>query len=77
MKAEKLTDGDIFIEFDLKAGSRLADMIIKHATRMPSAALDLSSILRKAKYETSSTFRQPPGAWEAGARNPRVRSRGG
>ncbi|MDE2089944.1 MAG: hypothetical protein KGJ12_07980 [Gammaproteobacteria bacterium] len=77
MKADQLTDGSIFIEFDLKAGNRLADAVIKHATHMPSAALDLSSILRKAKYETGSTFRQPPGAWEPGARNPRVRSRGG
>ena len=77
MKAEKLSDGGIFIEFDLKTGNRLADAVIKHATHMPTAALDLSSILRKAKYEIGSTFRQPPGAWKPGARNPRVRSRGG
>ena len=65
MKAEQLTDGGIFIEFDLKAGNRLVDAVIKHATHMPSAALDLSSGLPDFLYQwhreltASSDFVKP------------------
>lgn len=71
MKAEKLDNEQILMEFNIKEGDKLAEAIIKHAQHMPNAALELSSILRKAKYDASNTFRQPPKAWDLGARSPR------
>ncbi len=76
MKTEKLNDGRILMEFSIKEGDKLAEAIIKHATHMPNAALELSSLLREAKYQAGNTFRQPPRAWEPGARSPRSVSSG-
>ncbi len=64
MSAEKLPDGSIRIEFDIDKSDKLAAAIIKDAEDMPSVLLELSSLLREAKYSARNAFRQPPHAFD-------------
>jgi hypothetical protein len=64
VNVEKLPDGSLRVEFDLKQGNELAAAVIRHAEDMPSALLELSSLLRAAWYEARNTFEQPPHAFD-------------
>lgn len=71
MKAHPLENGTILIEFDIEAGHKLADAIAQHnADNMPSALIELASLLHKASYAAHDEFRQPPHAWEPGLPHP-------
>lgn len=64
MKVEKLVDGSLCVELDLKQGNELAATVIRHAEDMPSTLLELSSLLRAAWYEARNAFEQPPHAFD-------------
>lgn len=69
MKVEKREDGSLRVELDLKQGNELASAVIRNAEDMPSALLELSSLLRAAWYEAKNTFEQPPHAFDERAPN--------
>jgi hypothetical protein len=64
MKLERLPDGSLRIEFELKQGNEFASAIIRRAEEMPSVLLELSSLLREAWYEAKNRFEQPPHAFD-------------
>lgn len=64
MKVEKHPAGGLKIEFDMAEADAIADDFIRHAEALPSAALNLSSLLREAQYAARDHFRQPPNPWE-------------
>lgn len=64
MKVEKSGDGVITLELSSAEADQLAGDFIQHAEHLPSAALDLASLLREAKYGARDNFRQPPNPWE-------------
>lgn len=64
MKVERLANGVVRLEIELAAGNELAAAVIRHAEDMPSALLELSSLLRAAWYEARNTFEQPPHAFD-------------
>lgn len=73
MKVENLPDGHVVLQFTPEEARKLDAGIAKHTGQgMPSEALNLSSTLRAAGYEIADDFRQPPHAWEPGARFPTV-----
>lgn len=67
MEVKKSDDGYVLLDIDLKEGDSLADEIIEHTgkTDMHTAMLDLSSLLRQAKFEAQDQFRPPPPDSEA------------
>lgn len=78
MKADTLDTGNpetdtLRLTFDLAEAEALAEAIIHHnSDNMPSALLELASLLRQANYEAHDDFRQPPHAWEPGRQHPSV-----
>lgn len=64
MKVEKTAAGGLRIEFDMAEADAVATDFIRHAEALPSAALNLSSLLREARYAARDHFRQPPNPWE-------------
>ncbi|MGA7800574.1 MAG: hypothetical protein WCC36_07160 [Gammaproteobacteria bacterium] len=71
MKVEKLPDGHVVLQFTPKEAHKLDAEIAEYTGNdMPTEALNLSSALRSAWYEVNDNFRQPPHAWEPGARFP-------
>ena len=64
MKVEKNGDGALTLELSSAEADQLAGDLIQHAEHLPSAALDLASLLREAKYGARDNFRQPPNPWE-------------
>jgi len=71
MKVEKQSDGTYLLEFTAKEAHAIDEDIAKYTGHdMPTQALNLSSTLRAAWYEANDEFRQPPNAWEPGARFP-------
>ncbi|MGH8671107.1 MAG: hypothetical protein ACREUA_03580 [Burkholderiales bacterium] len=50
----------------------LTKRIILHAEDAPTAMLNLAYFLNEARYRAADGFRQPPGAWEPGAKHPRT-----
>lgn len=76
MKAQIRTGETVLIECDLKQGNDLADAIVQHNDdNMPSALLELASLLHKAHYRAHDEFRQPPHAWEPGVPHPSLSKR--
>lgn len=67
MHVTRTDNGDFIVELALDEGNRLASAIVQHAEELPSAALDLASLLRQARYRANDDFRQPPDPWEPGA----------
>lgn len=67
MEVRKDNQGHVLLDIDLKEGTRLADEIIEHTGKLDlhTAMLDLSSLLRQAKFEAEDEFRQPPPDAEA------------
>ena len=63
-------DGRVELTLPLKEGDRLADTMIQHAEVLSSAELELSSLLKEAKYVSEDDFRQPPGAFTEEGPNP-------
>lgn len=70
MKVERTEDGHILLEMEIGTGNKLADEIHAHADEMRSPVLELSSLLRGARYNASNEFRQPPNAWGPDAAAP-------
>ena len=70
MKVERTEDGHILLEMEIGTGNKLADEIHAHASEMRSPVLELSSLLREARYNASNDFRQPPNAWGPDAAPP-------
>ncbi len=70
MNIKKLADGSIEIELHKSKLAPIARAIIGHAEDMHSTVLDFADILRAAGYAMRDNFRQPPHAWDAGARHP-------
>ncbi|MFP4130735.1 hypothetical protein [Thiohalospira sp.] len=70
MKVERTEDGHILLEMEVGAGNKLADEIHAHAAEMRSPVLELSSLLREARYNAGNDFRQPPNAWGPDAAPP-------
>ncbi len=70
MNVKNLQDGRIVIEIEKSELGRIAGPVIKHAEDMHSVVLDFADILRSAEYAMRDKFRQPPHAWDAGARHP-------
>lgn len=64
MKVERRADGSVWLEIELAVGNELASAVIRNAADMPSALLELSSLLREAWYEAKNTFEQPPHAFD-------------
>lgn len=64
MNIEKLPGGGLKIELTMDEADNIASDFIRHAEDLPSAALDLSSLLREAQYAVRDHFRQPPNPWE-------------
>lgn len=73
MNVEKGTDGTIRLTCEIAEGDALAEALIEHADSVSSAALNLSSILRAARYSAGNSFRQPPDPWSPGTRHPSYR----
>lgn len=70
-------DGKVLVEFDLDTGNKLAEAIVQHnEDNMPSALLELASLLHKANYQAHDEFRQPPHAWEPGLPHPSLGKEG-
>lgn len=65
MKVERQADGHILLEMEVADGNKLADAIHAHAEEMRSPVLELSSLLREARYNSRNDFRQPPNPWGA------------
>lgn len=63
-------DGRVELTVAVKEGDKLADVIIQHAEALTSAELELSSLLKEAKYASEDDFRQPPHAFDAQAASP-------
>ncbi|HKJ10497.1 MAG TPA: hypothetical protein VKA76_15530 [Gammaproteobacteria bacterium] len=73
MKVEKLPDGRLALQFTAEEARKLDAQIAAHTGNdMPTEALNLASALRSAWYEVNDDFRQPPNAWEPGARFPTI-----
>lgn len=71
MKAENLNPHTLRLTFDIAQGKALAEAIIQHnADNMPSALLELASLLRQADYEAHDAFRQPDHPWDPGRQHP-------
>lgn len=70
MKVEKDGAGVITLELSSAEADQLAGDLIQHAEDLPSAALDLASFLREAKFGARDNFRQPPNPWEPAANVP-------
>lgn len=64
MNVERTANGQIVIEYSLDEAKPLVAAITEHAEDLPTAALDLASLLRQAQYEARNHFRQPPRPWE-------------
>lgn len=77
MKVEHREDGKVFLELEIERGNELAEAIVQHNDdNLPSALLELASLLHKAHYEAQDNFRQPPHAWEPGLPHPSTSGRG-
>lgn len=63
MKVERNNNGIVTLEFSSAEADKLAGDLIEHAEGLSSAALDLASFLRQAKYAARDNFRQPPNPW--------------
>lgn len=63
MKVERQADGRILVEMEVGDGNTLADAIHAHQEDMRSPVLELSSLLREARYNARNEFRQPPDPW--------------
>jgi len=71
MNVQTDKDGRVLVEFELKPGNELAEAIVQNnEDNMPSALLELASLLHKANYQAHDEFRQPPNAWEPGLPHP-------
>lgn len=76
MKVQHREDGKLFLELTLDQGNELAEAIVQHNDdNLPSALLDLASLLHKAHYQAHDEFRQPPHAWEPGVLHPSMSRR--
>lgn len=70
MEVTREPDGRLRLELDLTQGRKLAKDVTEHLEDMPGALLDLANLLQSAYYEAQDEFRQPPHAFEPGARHP-------
>ncbi|HQU15424.1 MAG: hypothetical protein B7Z66_07490 [Chromatiales bacterium 21-64-14] len=73
MNVEKQPEDTIRLTFEISEGDALAGALSEHADAVSSAALNLSSILRAARYNAKNSFRQPPDPWSPGVRHPSYR----
>lgn len=70
MKVERQADGRILVEMEVGDGNKLADAVHAHQDDMRSPVLELSSLLREARYNARNEFRQPPDPWSEDAAAP-------
>lgn len=68
MHIQHQPDGSLVLDMSQKQARELAKTVIQHAEDAHTALLDFAYLLNEAHYDAENQFRQPPHAWEPGAR---------
>jgi hypothetical protein len=70
MNIDRQSDGTLALDLQQEEVRKLAKDIIDHAEDAHSTLLNLAYLINEAWYDARNDFRQPPHAWEPGARQP-------
>lgn len=73
MHIQRQADGSLILEMGQPQARQLAKAVIHHADDAHTALLNFAYLLNEAHFDAQNDFRQPPHAWEPGARQPGAR----
>lgn len=73
MKLQRQQNGQLTLDLSRTQARELAQTVIHHAENAHTALLNFAYLLNEAKYDAVNDFRQPPHAWDEGARQPDIK----
>lgn len=73
MNLQPQPNGLLALDISHKQARDLAQAVIQHADDAHTALLNFAYLLNEANYDSKNDFRQPPHAWDEGARQPETK----